>query len=82
MVPIVVFDQIYSFDVDALIKSIPRPEKVTAKDSSRGRGVVPSDHADGGQRGCDGRAPRAELSRLRYPAIYATAAEAFGRTAR
>ena len=32
MVPIVVFDQIYSFDVDALIKSIPRPEKVTAKD--------------------------------------------------
>ena len=32
MVPIVVFDQIYSFDVDALIKSIPRPEKVAAKE--------------------------------------------------
>jgi hypothetical protein len=27
MVPIVAFDQIYSFDPDALIKQIPRPEK-------------------------------------------------------
>jgi hypothetical protein len=32
MVPIVVFDQIYSFDRDALIKCIPRPEKVAAKE--------------------------------------------------
>jgi hypothetical protein len=32
MVPIVVFDQIYSFDRDALIKSIPKPEKTSAKD--------------------------------------------------
>jgi hypothetical protein len=30
MVPIIVFDQIYSFDRDALIKSIPKPEKTTA----------------------------------------------------
>ena len=30
MVPIVVFDQIYSFDRDALIKAIPKPEKTTA----------------------------------------------------
>ena len=29
MVPIVVFDQIYSFDRDALLKAIPRPEKMT-----------------------------------------------------
>jgi hypothetical protein len=28
MVPIVIVDQIYSFDVDALIKSIPRPARV------------------------------------------------------
>jgi hypothetical protein len=28
MVPIVYFDQIYSFDVDALLGSIPRPEKI------------------------------------------------------
>jgi hypothetical protein len=31
MVPIVVFDQVYSFDRDALIKAIPRPEKMTGK---------------------------------------------------
>src|SRR5262249_42880730 len=31
MVPIVVFDQIYSFDRHALIKAIPRPEKMTEK---------------------------------------------------
>lgn len=32
MVPIVLFDQIYSFDRDTLIKAIPRPEKIPAKD--------------------------------------------------
>jgi hypothetical protein len=32
MLPIVSFDQIYSFDRDSLIKSIPKPEKTTAKD--------------------------------------------------
>ncbi|MDE2366883.1 MAG: hypothetical protein KGM95_08115, partial [Betaproteobacteria bacterium] len=31
MVPIVVFDQIYSFGRDALIKAIPKPEKLTEK---------------------------------------------------
>jgi hypothetical protein len=36
MVPIVVFDQIYSFDRDALIKSIPRPEKLAAKEGEGG----------------------------------------------
>jgi hypothetical protein len=32
IVPIVGFDQIYSFDRDALIKSIPKPEKSSAKE--------------------------------------------------
>jgi hypothetical protein len=32
MVPIVAFDQMYSFDIDSLIKSIPRPEKVPQKE--------------------------------------------------
>src|SRR5215471_6080956 len=31
MVPIVIFDQIYSFDRDALIKAIPRPNGVVAE---------------------------------------------------
>jgi hypothetical protein len=32
MVPIVIFDQIYSFDRDALIRAIPKPEKTSAKE--------------------------------------------------
>jgi hypothetical protein len=32
MVPIVTFDQLYSFDRDALMKGIPRPEKTSAKE--------------------------------------------------
>jgi hypothetical protein len=31
-IPIVGFDQIYSFDVDTLIQSIPRPEEITLED--------------------------------------------------
>jgi hypothetical protein len=30
MVPVVIFDQIYSFDRASLIKSIPKPEKAEA----------------------------------------------------
>ena len=37
MVPIVVFDQIYSFDRDALIKAIPKPEKTDRQRSSARR---------------------------------------------
>ena len=32
LIPMVVLDQMYSFDVDALIKSIPKPEKAPAKE--------------------------------------------------
>src|SRR5262249_1507586 len=32
MVPIVIFDQLYSFDRDALIKALPKPEKTSAKE--------------------------------------------------
>ena len=31
VIPIVVFDQIYSFDADSLVKSIPRPKQIAAK---------------------------------------------------
>jgi hypothetical protein len=31
MVPIVAFDQIYSFDIDSLIESIPKPEAIEAE---------------------------------------------------
>ena len=37
MVPIVVFDQIYSFDRDTLIKAIPRPKRCRRNSSMRRR---------------------------------------------
>ncbi len=80
MVPIVIFDQIYSFDRDALIKAIPRPEKTTAKEFGPAaeelfdRIMLAADNAGSTD---DHRA--LNYLAVRYPAIYATAAEAFGR---
>jgi PatG C-terminal len=80
IVPIVVFDQIYSFDRQALIKGIPRPEKVPAKDFTAiaeelfDRIMQLTDNAGGSD---EHRA--LNYLAVRYPAIYANAAEAFGR---
>ena len=82
MVPIVVFDQIYSFDRDSLIKSIPRPEKITAKEFGPAaeelfdRIMQMTDNAGG----TDEQRALNYLA-VRYPAIYANAAEAFARNA-
>jgi hypothetical protein len=80
MVPIVVFDQIYSFDRDSLIKAIPKPEKTTAKEFAPAaeelfeRIMQMTDNAGATD---DNRA----LNYLagRYPRIYEAVAEAFGR---
>ncbi len=80
MVPIVVFDQIYSFDRDALIKAIPRPEKTTAKQFEAAAGEVldrilhMTDNAGATD---DHRAPN--YLATRYTGIYAKAAEEFAR---
>jgi hypothetical protein len=80
MVPIVAFDQIYSFDRDALIKSIPRPEKVTAKEFQPAaaelfdRIMQMTDNA-----GATDEHRALNYLAVRYPAIYANAAEAFAR---
>ena len=80
MVPIVVFDQIYSFDRDALIKSIPRPKEVTAKQFEPTAGELfdrimqMTDNA-----GATDENRALNYLAVRYPAIYAMAAEAFGR---
>src|SRR6516164_7355797 len=80
MVPIVVFDQIYSFDRDSLIKSIPRPEKITAKEFGPAaeelfyRIMQLADNA-----GATDEHRAVNYLAVRYPAIYATAAEAFAR---
>ena len=80
MVPIIIFDQIYSFDRDALIKAIPRPEKTTAKQFEAAAGEVfdrilqMTDNAGATD---DHRA--LNYLAMRYPGIYAKTAEEFAR---
>ena len=80
IVPIVVFDQIYSFDREALIKGIPRPEKVPAEEFTAtaeelfDRIMQLTDNA-----GSTDEHRALNYLAVRYPAIYANAAEAFGR---
>jgi hypothetical protein len=80
MIPIVAFDQIYSFDRDALIKAIPRPEKVTAKEFEPAAGELFDrimQMADNAGATDEDRA--LNYLAMRYPAIYAKAAEAVER---
>jgi len=80
MVPIVVFDQIYSFDVDSLVKSIPRPEKIEeeqfgpAAEELFGRIMQMADNA-----GATDEHRALNYLAVRYPAIYAAATDAFAR---
>jgi len=82
MVPLVIFDQVYSFDRDTLIKAIPKPEKTTAKEFAPAaeelfdRIMQMTDNAGA----TDGDRALNYLA-VRYPAIYANVAEAFGRNA-
>jgi PatG C-terminal len=80
MVPIVAFDQIYSFDRDALIRAIPRPENVpedrfaAAASEVLDRILQMTDNAGATD---DHRA--LNYLAMRYPGIYAKAAEEFAR---
>lgn len=82
MVPIVGFDQIYSFNRDALIKSIPRPEKekITAEkfkpvaEELLDRIMQMADNA-----GATDEHRALNYLTMRYPALYATVAECYGR---
>ncbi len=82
MIPIVAFDQIYSFDRDALIKAIPTPAKTTAKQFAPAaeelfdRIMLVADNA-----GSTDEHRALNYLAVRYPAIYAIAADAFGRNA-
>ena len=77
MVPIVAFDQIYSFDRDTLIKAIPKPEKTTAAqfgpaaEELFNRIMQVTDNA-----GATDEHRALNYLAMRYPAIYAKAAEA------
>jgi hypothetical protein len=78
MVPIVVFDQIYSFDRESFIKAIPRREKISAKEFGASaeelfdRIIQMADNA-----GATDADRAVNYCALRYPGIYAKAAECF-----
>jgi hypothetical protein len=83
-VPIVIFDQIYSFDRDALIKAIPKPkpEKTSAKEF----GPAAEELFDRIMQMADNAGATDEHRALnylavRYPTIYTHTAEAFARNA-
>ncbi|HRI38639.1 MAG TPA: hypothetical protein PLO50_08800, partial [Nitrospira sp.] len=79
MVPIVAFDQIYSFDRETLIKAIPKPEKITAAQFAPAaeelfnRVIQLTDNA-----GATDEHRALNYLAMRYHAIYAKAAEEFG----
>jgi hypothetical protein len=80
MVPIVVADQIYSFDRDALIKAIPKPEKTSAQEFAPAaeelfdRVIQIADNA-----GSTDEHRALNYLAVRYPAIYHKAAEYFAK---
>ena len=81
MIPIVAFDQIYSFDRDGLIKAIPKPAKATpaqfvpAAEELFNRIMQLTDNA-----GATDEHRALNYLAMRYPAIYSRAAEAFALT--
>jgi hypothetical protein len=80
MVPIIVFDQIYSFDRDVFIKSIPKPEKIAAEKFTATAGelldriIQMTDNA-----GATDEYRAMNYLAMRYPAIYATVTECHNR---
>jgi len=82
MVPILAYDQLYSFDTDSLIKSIPRPGKMTAEqfepaaEELFARIMQLADNA-----GATDEDRALNYLAVRYPAIYASVAEANARDA-
>jgi hypothetical protein len=80
MVPIVAFDQIYSFNREALLDAIPRPADTSAErfapiaEELFNRIMQVTDNA-----GATSEHRAVNYLALRYPAIYATAADEFAR---
>lgn len=80
MLPIVAFDQIYSFGRATIIEAIPRPEKITAEQFGPAaeelfdRIMQLTDNA-----GATDEHRALNYLAMRYPAIYAMAADAFAR---
>jgi hypothetical protein len=80
MLPILLFDQIYSFDQASLVKAIPKPQETTEEEFSAtatellARIMQMADNA-----GATDEHRALNYLALHYPAIYATAADCHGR---
>jgi cyclic patellamide precursor peptide PatG len=80
MVPIVAFDQIYSFDRDALVKALPAPKGGKGKEYETAAGelfdrfMLMADNA-----GSTDEHRALNYLAVRYPAVYNTIADAFDR---
>jgi hypothetical protein len=80
IVPILAFDQIYSFDRDSLIKAIPRPERIAATDFGPAaealydRIMQMADNA-----GATDEHRALNYLAVRYPEIYAAVADYYSR---
>jgi hypothetical protein len=82
MLPIIAFDQIYTFDRDALIKAIPRPEEIPAARFTAAatelfdRIMQMTDNA-----GATDKHRALNYAALKHDGIYMTTAQAFAREA-
>lgn len=80
MVPIVVFDQLYSFDRTTLISSIPRPENIAAKEfSSAAEELFDRIRQMTDNAGATDEHRALNYLAMRYSAIYAQTTECYGR---
>jgi len=78
MIPIVAFDQIYTFSKDALIEAIPRPEGIpAARFGPAARELFETIMQMSDNAGASGEHRALNYLSVRYPTIYARAAEAF-----
>jgi PatG Domain len=78
MIPVVAFDQIYTFSKDALIEAIPRPEGIpAARFGSAARELFETIMQMSDNAGASDEHRALNYLSVRYPTIYARAAEAF-----
>lgn len=81
MIPSVAFDQIYSFGRDALIGAIPRPDKAPKGFDATAQEVFDRVMQLTDNAGATDEHRALNYLVMRYPAIYATVADAHGRNA-
>jgi len=81
MLPVVGFDQIYSFDREGLMQAIPRPEKADEGFAAAAEEVFDLILQMTDNAGATDEHRALNYLAMRYPAIYATAADQFARNA-